>query len=430
MVKTMYKRKPKLTLPGPGDILRQLLPNGITLLVRENFASPTVVIGGYLEAGAEDELPEKFGLAGFTTDAMERGTHKRSFAQLYEEIESIAASFGLNANSHTTSFGAKGLAEHLPLLLDLLNDSLRNPAFDGEQVEKARAEILTSIQERENDTRRMAALTFRELAYPEGHPYHRSTLGYPETINRITRDDLAAFHTRYFAPQGMVIAVVGAVKAADVAQAVTATFGDWRAERPPRPDLPHIPKLTERREKHIAIPDKTQSNLILGWPGPARLDPDFIPCFVTNTVLGVFGLYGRLGRSVREANGLAYYVYSHVDGGTGAGPWRVTAGVNPANVDQAITLIQHELRRIRDERIPADELDDSKSYLTGSLPLQLETNEGVTRALINIERYNLGLDYLEHYTEMITGVTAEQVQTVAQRWLDPERFALAIAEPA
>ena len=426
----MYQRKPVLSLPGPNDILRQTLPNSITLLVRENFASPTVVVSGYAKVGAADEPSDETGLAGFATDVMERGTHHRSFAQLYEEVESIAASFGINSGIHTTSFGAKGLVEDLPLLLDILNDVLRNPAFDAEQVEKTRAEILTDIQKREHDTGRMAGLTFRELTYPPDHPYHRSQLGYTDTITGITRDDLAHFHERFFTPQDAVIAVVGAIKAADAVQAVTQTFGDWQADRPARAPMPDAPKLTSRNEKRVAVPDKTQSNLILGWPGPARLDPDFIPAFLANTVLGVFGLYGRLGHSVRETNGLAYYVHSVIDGGIGPGPWRVTAGVNPANVDKAVDLILEELRHIRDTRIPKDELNDSKSYLTGSLPLQLETNEGVAHTLINMERYNLGLDYLQKYTEMITAVTADQIQTVAQRWLDTEYFALAIAEPA
>jgi zinc protease len=151
---------------------------------------------------------------------------------------------------------------------------------------------------------------------------------------------------------------------------------------------------------------------------------------VANTVLGVFGMYGRLGKSVRSTNGLAYYAYSKVDGGKGPGPWRVVAGVNPANVDRALELVLTELRTLREAPVPEEELNDSRSYLTGSLPLRLETNEGVAQALINIERYDLGMDYLQQYAEMIAGVTPDQVQAVAQRWIDPEHYALAIAEPA
>ncbi|MGC9393343.1 MAG: M16 family metallopeptidase [Anaerolineae bacterium] len=426
----MYKRKSVLSLPGPDDIVRHVLPNGITVLARENFSSPTIVVSGYLHAGAMDVSLDKIGLAGFTCDVLERGTRQRSFAQLYEEIESIAASFGINAGVQTTGFGAKGLVEYLPLLLDILSDILRNPAFENDQVEKARAEILTDIQERESDPRRMAALTFRTLAYPDDHPYHWSQTGYRETIERITRDDLAQFHETCFAPQNAVITVVGALKATEAAQAVATAFGDWQGSRPPIAEIPPVPALTQRREQRLTIEDKMQSNLVLGWPGPARADPNFVPCFVANTVFGVFGMYGRLGKIIRETNGLAYYVYSNLEGGKGPGPWRIVAGVNPANVDRTMNLILRELRRIRDTRVPKEELHDTQSYLTGSLPLHLETNVGVAHALLNIERHNLGLDYLQRYTDMIMAVTPAQVQAVAQRWLDPEHYALAIVDPA
>jgi zinc protease len=425
----MYKRKLALSLPGPDDIVRQVLPNGITVLARENFSSPTVVVSGYLHAGAIDVSLEKIGLAGFTTDVLERGTHTRSFTQLYEEIESIAASFSINAGVQTTGFGARGLVEHLPLLLEILNDVLRNPAFDKSQVEKARAEILTDLQERETSPRRMSALAFRALAYPEDHPYHWSQTGYFETIERISRDDLVQFHEAFFSPQNAVIVVVGALKATDAVKVVASTFGDWQGSRPTQPDLPPAPALTERREQRLSIEDKAQSDLVLGWPGPARADPDFVPCFVANTVFGVFGMYGRLGKIIRETNGLAYYVYSNIEGGKGPGPWRIIAGVNPANVDKTVELILQELRRLRDTRVTKEELRDTQSFLTGSLPLQLETNTGVAHALINIERHNLGLDYLQRYTEMITAVTAPEVQAVAQRWLDPKHYALAIVDP-
>jgi len=417
------------SLPGPDDTLRQTLPNGITILVRENFASPAVVVNGYLEVGAEDEPRGSFGLAGFVSDVMERGTRRRPFDQLYEEVESIGAVFGIGSGTHITSFGAKSLAEDLPLLLDILSDVIRHPEFPERQVEKARTEILTDLHERAHDTRRMASRTFYELAYPETHPYHWSQLGYPETISAVTREDLADFHARYFAPKGMVIVVVGGIKAESAAESIGDIFGDWDAERPERPLLPEVPPLAERREQRITLEEKTQSNLVMGWPGPARRDRDFLACHVANTVLGVFGMYGRLGREIRERNGLAYYVYSRIDGGTGPGPWRVIGGFDPSRVDLGLDLIVTELRRLRDERVPDDELHDSHSYLTGSLPLHLETNEGVSRSLLNIERHGLGLDYLLRYSALIHEVNTDDVQAAAQRWLNPDAFALAVAGP-
>lgn len=433
-MKSMYRpttqsHKGRQSLPGPDDTLYRTLPNGITLMVRENFASPAVVVSGYLEFGAQDEPADVYGLTGFTADVMQRGTRRRPFGDLYEEVESIGAAFGLNTGTHMSSFGAKGLAEHLPLLLDILNDVLRYPSFDEQQVEKVRTEIITDLHERANDTRRTAHRLFYELAYPKAHPYHWSQLGYEETIQRITRDDLVAFHERYMAPQGMVLVIVGGIKAEDAAQIATDVFGTWDHHRPERSALPEVPALTERREKHVTIADKSQSSLVLGWPGPERRHEDFIPCFVANTVLGIFGMYGRLGKRVREENGLAYYVYSKLSGGTGPGPWRILGGFDPHNVDQGLALILDEVRRLRDERVPRSELEDSQSYLTGSLPLHLETNEGVARTLVNIERYDLGLDYLHQYQEMIQAITAKQIQTVAQRWMDPDKIAIASAGP-
>jgi zinc protease len=150
---------------------------------------------------------------------------------------------------------------------------------------------------------------------------------------------------------------------------------------------------------------------------------------VCNSILGIFGLMGRLGDKVREEQGLAYYSYSRVDGGPGPGPWRVIAGVNPANVEQAVDSIRAEVGRICQEPVDAEELADNKAFITGSLPLRLETNEGVARTILDMERYELGLDYLQRYDELINAITAEQVQAVAQRWLDPDAYALAIAGP-
>ncbi len=417
-----------LSLPGPQNVVRQVVANNITVLVRENFDSPAVVVRGYLPVGAIDEPPELAGLAGFCADVMERGTLRRPFAVLYEELESEALMLGLEASEHSVTFAGKGLSETFPHLLDLLSDILQHPAFEAEQVEKVRSEIITSLMERAHDTQRMAALVLNELLYTRDHPYGRSNLGYPETIARITRDDLVQFHRTCFAPQGMVIVIVGAIKAATAVQQVEAAFADWHAQRPPVPDLPPLVPLVPQ-EQHVFIPEKSQVDLRLGWRGPARKEPDFLAAYLANAVLGVFGMMGRLGRTVRDDHGLAYYVYSAVEGGLGPGPWQVIAGVDPEHVRQAQRLILEEVRRLREEPVPGDELADSQAMLVGSLPLQLETNEGVARILVNMERHQLGLDYLQRYRDLVMNLRPEDVQAAAQRWLDPERYVLAMAGP-
>ena len=418
-----------MSIPGPDDITRHELPNGVVVLARENHASPSVVVSGYLAVGACDERPEQAGLAAFTAGALMRGTTNRTFEQIYEEVESVGASVGVTGAAHITGFGTKSLVEDLPLALDVLADVLRHPTFPEGEIEKLRGEILTDLQERAHDTRRMASLTFHELAYPETHPYARSTHGYPETIHAPSRDDLSGFYAGRYSPQGMVVVVVGAVEAVEALAQIAAAFGDWEGHTYERALLPPAPRITQVRQRLVSIPGKTQSDIVLGYPGPARTAADFLDAALCNSILGIFGLMGRLGESVREAQGLAYYSYSRVDGGPGPGPWCIIAGVNPANVEQATASIRAEIARICAEPVGEDELADNRAFVTGSLPLRLETNEGVARAILDMERYDLGLDYLQRYTGLINEITAERVQAAAQRWLDPDAYALAVAGP-
>lgn len=417
------------SLPSPETITRVELPNGIVVLTFENPRSPAVVLSGYLWAGALSEAPEQAGLAGFTAGMLMRGTESRTFGQINEALESVGARLGFGSGVHTVGFGGKALVEDLDLLLDILADSLRHPTFPPQEAEKLRGQILTDLQRRAYDTGRMAELTFDALLYPD-HPYGRSVEGYEDTIAALSHGDLTSYYQRHYTPQGMALAIVGAVPASAVVDKVQAALGSWQmpgaqANR----SIPPAVSLTELRRQALHIEGKTQSDIVLGWPGLARTDPDFMKARLANTILGVFGMMGHLGDNVREEQGLAYYVYSHLDAGLGAGPWLAIAGVNPANVEQAIAGILYEVRRLRDEPVPVDELADSQSFLTGSLPLRLETNEGIAGTILDMEQYGLGFDYLQRYAGLVTGVSVQDVQAMAQKYLDPDVYALAIAGP-
>ena len=419
------------SIPGPDSIARREFPNGMTVLVRENFSSPSVVIDGLLRAGAVDEPAEQAGLASFTASCLMRGTERRTFQQIYEEIESIGASVDVGGGLYTSGFGAKSLAEDMPTVIDVLADVLQHPTFPAAEVEKERGEIFTELEERAHDTRRMAGLTFRKLLYPAGHPYGRSTTGYLETIPSITRDDLENFYRLRFGAKGMIVVIVGAVKAEAAFEAWERAFGSWQGAdaQAQRESVPPAPRLEETRREFAPVPGKTQSDIILGFDGPARADPDFWDANLCNTVLGVFGLMGRLGTNVRDRLGLAYYSYSRVEGGVGSGPWSLVAGVNPANVERAVEAMRAEIRRIRDKTVGSKELADNKAFVTGTLPLRLETNDGVAGTLLDMEFYGLGLDYLERYKDMIYAITPKRIQAAAQEYLDPDHYALAIAGP-
>jgi zinc protease len=427
----------ELSLPDPESIVRQELDNGITVLARSNFLSPSVVVTGYLRVGSVDDLAEKLGLASFVAEMLDHGTKHRSFEEISDSVESIGSSLGVGGGLHVTSFRTKCLAEDLDHIVAILADVLRHPTFPKVEMEKVRGQLLTGLHERDNDTQSMANLTFLKLAYPEGHPYGRSADGYIETINTIGRDDLAAFHANYYRPARAIVSIAGAVDPLDAVQKINKALGDWQPAdpRPPQqvPDLvfpgggSQLPRL--RREVRD-MPDKAQTDIVLGVPGIDRQDPDYYKARTANTILGTFGMGGRLGDAVRDEQGMAYYVYSRLAAHLGPGPWRVATGVNPANVDRAIDTIVAEIHRIRDEPVAEDELDDAKAYMTGSLPLALETNGGVASTLLDMELYDLGLDYLQRYPDIINAVSVEDVQAAAQRVFPNETYALAIAGPA
>lgn len=423
---------PKLdlaSLPGPDDILRRELANGIVVLARENFASPSIVFSGYLPAGAIFEPEGKEGLASLTASALMRGTEGQSFNEIYQSIESIGASLSVGAGTHFASFQGKSLAADLPLLLQVLAEALRTPAFPESNVEQLRAEKLTGLALRDQNTRARAAMAFDELAYAN-HPYHRSSDGYRETVSQLALADLRQFHQSYYGPSGLVISVVGAIKNEEAVGAVETALGDWAANSSAsQVDVPDADAPEKLLRRHEAMPDKTQSDIVLGAPGPRRSHPEYLAASLGNNVLGRFGLMGRLGDSIREQAGLAYYAYSSVGGGVGPAPWRVMAGVNPENVDKAIDLSRQELRRFTEEPVTEEELFDVQSNYIGRLPLQLESNEGVAGSLVHIERHDLGLDYYRRYPGLIEKVTREQILKIAAEFLHPDRLAVAVAGP-
>lgn len=417
------------SLPGPEDITRVELPNGIVVLVRRNDNSPSVVVNGYLEAGSLLEPDERLGMADFAASALMRGTQRRNFQQIYDTLESVGASLGFNGGVHTTGFGGRCLAEDLPLLFELLAETLTQPAFPEEQVERLRVQILTQLAIRAQDTSEMASLLFDQILYP-GHPYSRPEDGYPETVQAISVKDLGDFHRRFYGPQGMLLVVVGAVEAAQAVELAARSLGEWRNPQQPAPaSLPEAPTLAGTRREKATVNGKSQADVIMGVVGPARRAPDYTAAAIGNSILGQFGMMGRIGESVREKAGLAYYAYSSLNAGVGPGPWQIAAGVAPGNVERAIELIRQEVSRFVDTPVEEEELADVKANFIGSLPLSLESNGGVASALVRLERYNLGLDYYQRYEDMVKAVSREDVLQAAQHYLHPERLGIAVAGP-
>lgn len=413
--------------PGPDDIVRRELPNGIIVLTRPNMGSLSVVVTGYLSAGAIFEANDKLGLAGFTALALMRGTAQHSFQQIYDALESNGASLGLDGGTHSIGFYGHSLAEDLDLLVGTLAESIRQPVFPTEYVERLRSQLLTSLVIRAQDTSEMASLAFDEMVYA-GHPYSRPEDGYPETIRAITRDDLVEFHQEHFGPKDMVISIVGGVDAERAVDSVARFLGDWQnPAQPDQPGLPPVKPLEGIITRQVHIPGKSEADIVMGTAGPPRTSPDYLTASLGNNILGQFGMYGRIGDSVRERSGLAYHASSSLSGGIGPGPWLFIAGVDPTNLEKAIDLMRQEIVRFIGEPVTKEELEDSQANFIGRMPLSLESNGGVASALLNLERYSLGLDYYLRYPDLVRAITPESILQAARKYLDPDRLAIATA---
>ena len=417
------------SLPGPETIHREILPNGITVLSRANFNSPSVVVSGYFTSGSLFEPDEKLGLADFMCSILMRGSQKRSMQELYDALESVGAGFGYDSGTRTSGFSGRTLAEDLPLLLNILAETIQFPAFQKDQVERLRTQLLTGLALRAQDTSDMADLIFDEILF-KGHPYGRPDDGWPETVQAITRKDLRDFHRHTVGPRGLVIAVVGAVEPKRAVEFVQRALGDWK--NPAQQSLPEFPPFSHLKKtetRHHKIEGKSQTDIVIGTTGPKRKDADFMAASLGNSVLGQFGMGGRIGDAVREKAGLAYFAYSSLGAGYEVGTWDVSAGVNPKNVRKATDLILKELSAFVKSGVTKAELKDSQDNFIGRLPLSLESNSGVAGAMLNIERYDLGLDYFQRYAGLVRRITRDDVRAVAEKYINPKRLVFASAGP-
>ena len=295
------------SIPGPDDITRVVLDNDITILTRDNFNSPSVVLQGYLPGGSLYDPQGQLGLAHFTATSLMRGTQYHSFQEIYNSLESVGASLGFGASVHNINFGGRALAEDLSLLLELLAGCLYTPVFPQEHVERLRAQFLTNLAIREQDTEERASLALDETLFPN-HPYGRPEDGYPDSIRSIQRENLVQFHQKNFGPRGMVIVVVGAVTADRVIELVQSKLGDWINDRQSSSySLPDYQPLIKTVRQHIPLPGKSQTDLLIGMHGPCRTAPEYLAASLGNNILGQFGMMGRIGDAVRERAGLAYH---------------------------------------------------------------------------------------------------------------------------
>jgi zinc protease len=428
--------RPRMAMPDTGlgrsfDVHSQLLPNGLRILLVENPVIPALAINATLLTGARQEPEEKAGLAIMASNLLDEGTRTRSSLEIAEAIESTGGHLETDASFERIIVAATVLRQDVELGLELVADLLSNPTFPEEYILKEKSRTLAEIASAKDRPQVVAGWAFNELVY-DGHPLHRPVQGYPHTISRIEREDLLRFQRDFFAPNNALVSIVGDFKIKDLLPVVERRFGPWISRDVPLSPIKKPVRQSQRREKFIPMPVQ-QSNIYLGHLGIERTNPDFYALQVLDTILGGgAGFTARIPQRLRDELGLAYTTFASITSTAGLDPGRFLAyiGTSPENTKLAIEGLLNEIRRVVDEPVTREELQDAKDFLTGSFVFAFESSAQIARFLVQASIYDLGFDYGERYPNLIQAVTADDVSRVAVKYLDTQNYSLVIAGPA
>jgi zinc protease len=408
---------------------RTELESGAVVIAQQTSTTPAVTINAAFAAGAIYEPPDMTGLAHLTGRVLDRGTERRTGETIAEELDERGVALRVTTTRHVQTLSCTCLAEDFDAVVAILMDVARRPTFPETEVAKRQAELITAFLQDQDNPAVRAVETFFELVYGESHPYARRVKGTAETLQRIGRRDIAAFHAARFRPAALSLAVVGDVDPEHVIERASLELDSWDGALPE--DLPVPPPIDSGARRHldVAMPGKAQVDIAYGFVAIRRLDPRYYAYWVMNNILGQFGLGGRLADNIRERQGMAYYAFSVFDASIGEGPLMIRAGVDPKNVTRAMEAIDHEVGRLGADGPTPGELEESRQYLIGSIPRMLETNQGIAAFLQNAEQFGLGLDYDRQLAHHLRDVTLGDVATAAAEVLVPERAAVAAAGP-
>ena len=398
---------------------REVLPNGVVLLVAERPGVPVVAVRAFTRAGAAFEPPDKLGLANLTGALLTRGTAKHTGPQIDEAIEFVGGSVEAGAARDGLTASLSVLKRDLGLGLDLLSEVVLSPTFPEAELKRKVAQIQAAIKRSEEDPNTVATRALSRLVFGS-HPYAAPVEGTIASVGKLTRDDVVAFYRGHVRPDSSIIAVVGDVTVDEARREVLARFGSWPRPSTPMPPAPAMATPVPPRTEAIAK-DLTQATIMLGRQGIRQVDPDYFPLAVASYVLGG-GSASRLYSRVRDEGGLAYAVYSWVAPARYGAAFMLSAQTRVGEVNRVVDILRDELVRLARDPVTDDELRLAKDYLVGSFPLRLDTTSKVADFVVTIEEQGLGLDYADRYKAGVARVTAADVQRVAVRFFGPDTF--------
>jgi zinc protease len=408
---------------------RVVLGNGAVILAKEASTTPAVSISLAVRAGSVYDPRDAEGTTWLLSRAIDRGTETRAASQIAEELDGRGITLSISVTRHLFSIACTCLAEDFDAVLNLLGEILMRPSLPDDELAIRKGEVITAIRQDEDNPAVRASATLMARLYPGGHPYGRRTKGTTDIVTRLSRTDLLRQHARRFGPGELIGVIVGDVPAARAQEVAARVFEPWRRTDSTAVLLPAVRPAVRRDVTVIPMMNKSQADIAYGFTAIRRNDPDYYAFWLMNNAFGQFAIGGRLGDSIREKQGMAYYVSSSLEANVAEGPLAIRAGVSPANVERAVQSIDEEIRRLVGDGLTAQELDESRQFLIGSMPRALETNIGIANFLQSEEFFSLGLDYDVQLPAKLRAVTLDAANRAARRVLSVERATVVVAGP-
>lgn len=418
------------TLPPPPPlrvpaIQTAQLPNGLELAVVEMHEVPVVDVTMILRAGAVRDPDDVPGLATFTANMLDEGAGARSALDIAEEAAYLGANFSTSAGLEASQVSLHVPKRQLGPALDLMADVVLRPTFADSEVARQRDLRRSAIIQLRDQPTAIAPIAFNAIVFGSQHPYGRPQSGNEVSTAALSRDRVVGFYQTYYRPNNARVLIVGDITMAEARQLAVERFGAWA-----RGDLPALPQVAPpppapRTIYLVDKPGAAQSVIRIGHVGVPRSTPDYFALQVLNTILGG-SFTSRLNQNLRETHGYSYGASSRFDMYRMAGPFRAYASVVTAKTDSSLIEFLRELGHIRDEAVPQQELEKAKAYIALGLPSEFETTAGAAAQFLDLLANGLPLDYYATYVQLISAVTAADVQRVARQYIDPDHFAILV----
>jgi zinc protease len=424
-----------MTAPGSGkaeaklpsaEVSEYVLDNGIKVLIKESPGVPLFAARAAFLGGVRYEDDKTQGMSNFVSRMLTRGTESRSAAQIAEEIESIAGE--VQGFSGRNSFGVtvESLSQNFGDALDIFADVILHPAFDSQEIERARREILSEINREGDNLLRTTVNLFLAALYAD-HPYKYNPLGTVDTVTEFDGSDLRGFYAKYVRPENMVITIVGDVDEKEALEAIKERFGGMKKGTSPVPVVSAVTPPSAITEKTETKPDKAQTHIIMGFLAPPLNSEDEYAFEVLNTILS--GQGGRLFIELRDKKSLAYTVTSFYTPGLEPGYFGVYIGTAPQKEGEAVKAIKEQLELVLKDGVTEEELKRAQNYLVGSFEIGLQQNSSQAAKITFDELYGIGWDEYKRYPQEIFAVTKEDVQKAARKYIDLNKYTLIIVKP-